>query len=93
MKTEYSIFFSTSFKKDLKKQISNEIFVKDTIKILAEKGVKGIPENRLPHLLKGKYKNYWECHIKPDLLLIWKQNDEEKSIILARVGSHSNLFE
>lgn len=45
-----------------------------------------------PHILIGQYKGCWECHIKPDFLLIWKQNDEKKIIVLYRLGSHSELF-
>lgn len=33
-----------------------------------------------------------ECHIEPDLLLIWKQYEEEKLITLNRIGIHSELF-
>jgi mRNA interferase YafQ len=42
------------------------------------------------HKLKGSYKDYWECHIEPDWLLIYKKTTKE--IILARTGTHSDLF-
>ena len=44
-----------------------------------------------PHPLKGNWKNYMECHIENDTLLIWfdKEND---AIELVRLGSHSELF-
>ena len=45
-----------------------------------------------PHILSGNYSKHWECHVLPDLLLIWIQNDSEESIILVRGGSHSDLF-
>ncbi len=51
---------------------------------------KPIPEGHKPHLLKGKFKNYKECHILPDWLLIWKE--DRKNIFLTRTGSHSELF-
>ncbi|MCL1903495.1 MAG: type II toxin-antitoxin system YafQ family toxin [Oscillospiraceae bacterium] len=57
-------------------------------------------ENPLPpknndHFLIGDYKGYRECHILPDWLLIYKiiERDNEKILILARTGSHSDLFE
>ncbi len=31
-----------------------------------------LPENNFDHDLKGKLTGYRECHIKPDLLLIYK---------------------
>jgi len=42
------------------------------------------------HKLKGDFVGYWECHITPDWLLIYKK-DKEK-IYLARTGTHSDLF-
>jgi mRNA interferase YafQ len=40
--------------------------------------------------LKGGYAGCCECHLKPDLLLIYVQTDEE--LQLFRLGSHSDLF-
>ena len=42
------------------------------------------------HALKGNLSSYRECHIKPDLILIYKKVDEEV-LRLARLGSHSEL--
>jgi mRNA interferase YafQ len=33
-----------------------------------------------------------ECHILPDLLLIWDVDEDNNELILARIGSHSELF-
>lgn len=43
------------------------------------------------HELTGEWVGYRECHLKPDLLLIY-QKDGETSLTLARLGSHSELF-
>lgn len=43
------------------------------------------------HSLTGEWTGYRECHVKPDLLLIYKTEDSDK-LILARLGSHSELF-
>lgn len=43
------------------------------------------------HGLTGEWTGCRECHIKPDLLLIYKKVGEDK-LILARLGSHSELF-
>lgn len=51
-----------------------------------------VPAKHKPHLLKGNYKGLWECHIQPDWLLIWQQDDEIKLISLTRTGTHSDLF-
>ncbi|MDE5554647.1 MAG: type II toxin-antitoxin system YafQ family toxin [Muribaculaceae bacterium] len=34
----------------------------------------------------------WECHIEPDWLLVWEQNDMELILLLIDTGSHSDLF-
>jgi mRNA interferase YafQ len=43
------------------------------------------------HGLGGELTNYRECHIKPDLLLIYRKPDAH-TLRLARLGSHSELF-
>ena len=43
------------------------------------------------HELNGDWKGYRECHIKPDLLLIYRKLDAD-ILRLARLGSHSALF-
>ena len=51
-----------------------------------------LPSNYNPHLLKGNFKGFWECHIQPDWLLIWDQNETIKLITIIRTGSHADLF-
>lgn len=43
------------------------------------------------HDLTGDWAGYRECHLKPDLLLIYRKIGEE-TLTLARLGSHSELF-
>ena len=43
------------------------------------------------HQLKNNLKDFRECHIKPDLLLIYKI--DEDVLKLTDIGSHSQLFE
>ena len=43
------------------------------------------------HDLAGDWVGYRECHIKADLLLIYRKVDKDR-FILARLGSHSDLF-
>lgn len=86
---------TTRFKKDLKKiKKSKKDFeaVVNVLRLLQKNGVLAIPEKMRPHRLKGDYKDNWECHIKPDLLIIWFQMDADGIIKLIRVGSHSELF-
>ena len=59
------------------------------VKLLAEGNQ--IPEEYNPHPLKGNWKNYMECHIENDTLLIWFDKNNN-AIELVRLGSHSELF-
>jgi mRNA interferase YafQ len=43
------------------------------------------------HGLGGNWKDHRECHLKPDLLLIYKKPNAE-TLRLVRMGSHSQLF-
>jgi mRNA interferase YafQ len=43
------------------------------------------------HELSGDWGGYRECHVKPDLLLIYRKPEAE-ILWLARLGSHSELF-
>jgi len=91
----YKLIPTTKFKKDLKKVKNSEIDFKITshfLKVLQMKGVNGVPVKMNPHRLKGIFKDNWECHLKPDLLIIWFQVENPKTIKLIRIGSHSDLF-
>lgn len=43
------------------------------------------------HDLSGNWAGYRDCHIKPDLVLIYRKPDPY-TLRLARLGSHSELF-
>jgi len=43
------------------------------------------------HRLKGGWLGWWECHIASDWLLIYNVRKEE--VLLARTGTHADLFE
>ena len=92
----YQIVTSTKFLKDLKllKKRSEKDFhlLQQLINVLAEDGHKGLGKNHKPHKLSGNYKGYWECHVKPDLLLIWDENEQINLLELVRTGSHADLF-
>ncbi|PMC14470.1 MULTISPECIES: type II toxin-antitoxin system YafQ family toxin [Oligella] len=49
-----------------------------------------IPDKHRDHSLVGDWSGFRECHIKPDLLLIYAKY--ERTIELVRIGSHSELF-
>ena len=70
---EYTNSFKRSFKKCLKRGLDSHVF-ESALRILVEKG--SLPQNYKPHKLSGKYRGLWECHLQPDWLLIWSQDDD-----------------
>jgi len=50
-----------------------------------------LPEKCRDHALTGNWAGYRECHLKPDLMLIYCKRDAN-TLGLARLGSHSELF-
>ncbi len=83
---------TSQFKKDYKRFKNDKEFVETLmgiVELLAEGNQ--IPEEYNPHSLKGNWKNYMECHIENDTLLIWFDKNNN-AIELVRLGSHSELF-
>lgn len=83
--------YSTRFKKDFKACVKRRYDlallqqVIDTLRIPA-----ALPPKNVDHGLSGNYAGCRECHISPDWLLIYKQDENE--LLLYRTGTHADLF-
>ena len=89
----YEVIYTGQFKKSLKLCVRRGLDVnifKTVLDILQEQGQ--LPAEYRPHKLTGKYTGCWECHMQPDLLLIWEQDDRQLRLILVDTGTHSDLF-
>ncbi|GAA7815420.1 type II toxin-antitoxin system mRNA interferase toxin, HP0892 family [Helicobacter pylori] len=82
---------SKKFDKDLKILVKNGFDLKLLYKVV-ENLAKEQPldPKYKDHPLKGTLKDFRECHIKADILLVYLVRDDE--LILVRIGSHSELF-
>ena len=89
----YKIKTTNRFEKDSVKCIKRkyDLSLLETVVTLLETEGK-LPQKYKAHILSGNYADCWECHVRPDWLLIWMQNDEEKTIALIATGTHSDLF-
>ena len=89
----FNLVYTNRFKKDIKRLqrrgVNMDAF-KNAIVILEENGA--LPIEYKPHKLSGNYAGYWEAHIKPDWLIIWRVFPEDIEVWLTRTGSHSDLF-
>ena len=87
----YQIFRTTSFKKDYKKlSQKNKNILKEVIIKLANNET--LEEKYKDHKLIGDYLDCRECHVKPDLLLIYRIDNQVLELALVRIGNHSDLF-
>ena len=86
------IEYSKSFKKAFKKLNENEKkLTKDIIWQLANN--EELASKYKDHALIGSYKGFRECHVKPDLLLIYKKQNKILLLTCVEIGSHSELFQ
>jgi mRNA interferase YafQ len=87
----YSIFRTASFKKQYKKLSAHDKeLLKEVIVLLAQN--MELEEKYKDHKLTGNFRDLRECHIKPDLLLIYKINNDILELALVQVGNHNSLF-
>jgi mRNA interferase YafQ len=49
-----------------------------------------LPQRNVDHPLSGEWKDHRDCHIRPDLIPIYRKPDAG-SLDLVRLGSHSEL--
>jgi mRNA interferase YafQ len=44
------------------------------------------------HELSGTFKGVWECHIKPDWLLLYFKDEDVLTLTLIDTGTHSDIL-
>lgn len=85
--------YSSRFKKDLKVFKHNKAVLVELEKVLdVLVAGKKLSTNNFVHQLKGEFKDCFECHVMPDVLLVYKKEKAKITILLLRIGSHSKLF-
>ncbi len=90
-----TIEWTTAFRRDYKRTLATprhrdiEVLLPQIVDLLANN--KTLVARHRDHALGGNWKDHRECHLKPDLLLIYKLPDD-KTLRLTRMGSHGELF-
>jgi mRNA interferase YafQ len=94
---KYNLDYTHSFKKSVKacgKSALDLSLLLVAITFLVQNGF--LEDIYCPHPLKGfphkKNKKVMECHISPDWLLVWIQDDYSLTLVLFDTGTHSHLF-
>lgn len=83
--------YQRAFEKDVKKAKKRNkdlSKLKDVITDLINE--KELPPKFRNHKLQGNFTGYFECHVEPDWLLIYKV--DKNNIFFVRTGTHSDLF-
>ena len=51
-----------------------------------------LPSELRDHALVGDFSGFRECHIQPDWLLFWTQDDDELILVMTRTGTHAEVL-
>lgn len=86
--------YSRRFKKDFKVAVKADPAVADELRAVLDILLSGrfLPPKYRRHKLLGEFSECLECHLRPDLLLVYKINKGELRLLLLRLGSHSRIF-
>ena len=90
---KYRIEYSTTFKRSYKLAKKRGLPMDElngVVRTLAE-GHK-LSAKFHDHQLGGRYKGCRECHIQPDWLMTWEQNDTQLTLLFLQTGTHADLF-
>lgn len=85
---------TTRFKSDYKREKSGrhgktlDAALREVLELLVVD--KPLPQRNSDHPLTGNWADHRDCHIKPDLILIYQKPDDQQ-LVLVRLGSHSEL--
>ena len=88
------ISYTAQFKRDFKRVKKSGRYkhidkvLMSAVTLLAED--KRLPKRYYDHALSNNWSDHRDCHIKPDLILIYRKPDDVK-LELVRLGSHSQL--
>jgi mRNA interferase YafQ len=85
------IELTNSIKRDLKRyKHQKEVLLElqEIIGLLVSR--RNLPTKNRDHNLTGNWINHRECHVRSDILLIYKLEDD--TLFLTRFGSHAELF-
>ncbi|RMX01085.1 type II toxin-antitoxin system YafQ family toxin [Allofranklinella schreckenbergeri] len=84
------IDYTRAFKRDFKKQATLALSRHwiEALYCLCQR--QSLPARYRDHALGGDWQGFRDCHIEPDLVLIYRQT--EQALELVRIGSHAELF-
>ena len=90
---KYTSAFKKDYKREKKSQHRNTVDAELQTVLELLQADEPLPEKYRDHALVSNWVGHRDCHIKPDLVLIYKKTEEGELLILklVRLGSHSEL--
>lgn len=89
-----TISYTNRFKRDYKREKAGrhgKTLDRDLMQVIGALAEDlSLPRRNFDHPLSGDWSDHRDCHIKPDLVLIYLKPDRE-NLVLVRLGSHSEL--
>ena len=82
--------YRKAYKRFLKHRDFNRQILEDIVNTLA-RGEKLSPKHH-DHQLMGELKEYRECHVKNDILLMYQKHENVLMLLLVDLGTHDDLF-
>lgn len=92
--TARALLPTNQFKRDAKKHLNTLFSDEWTDALYHLRHDLPLPQKYQDHPLQGNWVEFRDCHIKPDLVLIYALIDDDKgrAVQLVRLGTHSELF-
>jgi mRNA interferase YafQ len=93
----YDLDYTHTFKKSVKSSFKSKKDLNLLLKVVVQLVQTGSLEKSYnPHQLSGfpqkNDRKIMECHIQPDWLLVWVQENSALTLMLFDTGTHSELF-
>jgi mRNA interferase YafQ len=85
---ERRVRFKRDYKREKKRDPGLDALLVETLTLLVTDAE--LPQRLRDHPLGGVWSGYRDCHLRPDLVLIYRKT--EAALSLVRLGSHSELF-
>lgn len=82
--------YRTALKRMSRHKHFDSVLLEKVVRLLA--GGETLPSVYKDHRLTGSLRQYRECHIKNDLLLVYQKQDEVLILYLIDIGTHASLF-
>lgn len=88
---KYEVAYSKAYKKAIRRLGKSDIELVENVLVRLANDEILEPKYR-DHKLKGEFEGFRECHIKPDLFLIYEKREKLLILKAINLGSHSELF-